>query len=77
MNEVELVVCNDREFTVEPQWNRARHSLKQKFIIDYIVTDFNLLQVSGSAQVDTVDIGKSHHFLVWMELDRTVKTTGD
>ena len=26
-------------------------------------------------QVDTVDIGKSDHFLVWMELGRTVKTT--
>ena len=72
LNEVELVVCNGREFTVEPQWTRARPSLKQKSIIDYIV---NLLQVSGSVQVDTVDIGKSDHFLVWMELGRTVKTT--
>ena len=62
---------------MEPQWNRARHSLKQKCTTDYIVTDFNLLHVSGSVQVDTVDIGKSHHFLVWMELDRTVKTMGD
>ena len=42
---------------------------------DYIVTDYNLLQVSGSVQVDTVDIGKSDHFLVWMEMGRTVKTT--
>ena len=57
---------------MEPQWTRARPSLKQKSIIDYIV---NLLQVSGSVQVDTVDIGKSDHFLVWMELGRTVKTT--
>ena len=47
------------------------------FFIDYIVTDFNLLHVSGSVQVDTTDIGKSDHFLVWMELCRTVKTTGD
>ena len=76
LNEVELVVCNGREFTVEQQWTRARPSLKQKSIIDYIVTDSNLLQVSGSLQVDTVDIGKSDHFLVWMELGRTtVKTT--
>ena len=75
LNEVELVVCNGREFTVEPQWTRARPSLKQKSIIDYIVTNSNLLQVSGSVQVDTVDIGKSDHFLVWMELGRTVKTT--
>ncbi len=75
LNEVELVVCNGREFTVQPQWTRARTSLKQKSITDYIVTDFNLFQVSGSVQVDTVDIGKSDHFLVWMELGRTVKTT--
>ena len=69
LTEVELVVhvCNGREFTVEPQWTRARPSLKQKSIIDYIVTDSNLLQVSGSVQVDEADIGKSDHFLVWME----------
>ena len=48
LNEVELVVCNGREFAVEPQWTRARPSLKQKSIIAYIVTDSNLLQVSGS-----------------------------
>ena len=54
---------------------RARPPLKQKSITDYIVTDSNLLQVSGSVQVDTVDIGKSDHFLIWMELGRTVKTT--
>ena len=49
LTEVGLVVCNGCEFTVEPQWTRARPSLKQKSIIDYIV---NLLQVSGSVQVD-------------------------
>ena len=59
---------------MEPQWTRARLSLKQKSVIDYIVTDSNLLQVSGSVQVDETDIGKSDHFLVWMELGRTVKT---
>ena len=68
LNEVELVVCNGPEFTVELT------SLKQKSIIDYIVTDYNLLQVSGSVQVDTMDMEKSDHFLVWMELGRTVKT---
>ncbi len=55
---------------MEPQWTRARPSLKQKSIIDYIVTDSNLLQVSGSVQVDTVDIGKS-----LSGMGRTVKTT--
>ena len=74
LTEVELVICNGREFNVESQWTRARPSLKQKSIIDYIVTDSNLLQVSGSVQVDDTDIGKSDHFLVWMELGRTVKT---
>ena len=33
------------------------------------------MQVSGSVLVDTTDIGKSDHYLVWMELGRTVKTT--
>ena len=74
LTEVELVICNGREFSVEPQWTRARPALKQNSIIDYIVTDSNLLQVSGSVQVDDTDIGKSDHFLVWMELGRTVKT---
>ncbi len=35
---VDLVVCNGREFSVEPQWTRARPSPKQKSIIDYIDT---------------------------------------
>ena len=47
LNEVELVVCNGREFTVEPQWTRARPSLKQKSIIDYRVTDSNLCRFQG------------------------------
>ena len=59
MNEVELVVCNGHKFTVEPP----------------LFTDYNFLQVSGSVQVDTMDMEKSDHFLVWMELGRTVKTT--
>ena len=68
LTEVELVVCNGCEFTVEPQWSRGRPSLKQRSIIDYKVIDSNLLQVPGSVQVDKTDIGKSDHFLVWMEL---------
>ena len=39
LNEVELVVCNGRKLVVEPEWTRVRSSLKQKSIIDYIVTD--------------------------------------
>ena len=43
---------------------RPSNSLKQKSIIDYIVTDSNLVQVSGSVQVDTTVEGKSNliHF---------------
>ena len=33
-----MVVCNGRKFMVEPEWTRFRPSLKQKFIIDYIIT---------------------------------------
>ena len=52
---------------LSPQWTRAR-PLKQKSIIDnIIVTDFNLLQVSGNVQVDTMDIGKLNHFLSGMD----------
>ena len=35
LNEVEFVVCNGHEFTVEPQWTRTRLSLKQKSIMEY------------------------------------------
>ena len=38
-NEVELVVCNDRKLVIEPKSTRVRPSLKQKFIIDYTITD--------------------------------------
>ncbi len=47
---------------MEPQWTRT---LKQKSIIDYVITDSK--QVPGSVQVDTTDIGTSDHFLVWMD----------
>ena len=42
LNEVELVVCNGRKLVIEPEWTRVRPSLKQKSIIDYIVTDGDL-----------------------------------
>ena len=50
----------------EPESTRIRPSLKQKSIIDYIITDAQLLEVSGNVHVD----GSSDHFLVWMELGR-------
>ena len=66
-SEVELVVCNGRSLVVEPEWTRVRPTLKQMSIIDYVITDAQLMAASGMVQVD---IGCSNHFLVWMELGR-------
>ena len=57
----------------EPEWTRIRPSLKQKSIIDYIITDAQLLEVSGYVHVDGTDIGSSDRFLVWMELGQASK----
>ena len=38
--EVDLVSCNGRTFVTEPEWTRIRPGLKQKSIIDYIITDW-------------------------------------
>ena len=54
---------------------RIRPSLKQKSIIDYIITDAQLLEVSGNVHVDGTDIGSSDHLLVWMELGRASKAS--
>ena len=75
LNEVELVVCNGRKLVVEPEWARVRPSLKQKSIIDYVITDAQLMAVSGNVHVDTADIGCSDHFLVWVELGRAAKNS--
>ena len=63
LNEVELMVCNGRKLVSEPEWTRIRPSLKQKSIIDYIITNSQLLQVSGNMHVDSTDIGSSDHLL--------------
>ena len=55
LNEVEMVVCNGRKFMLEPEWTRVRPSLKQKSIIDYIITDPQLMAVSGNVHVDNTD----------------------
>ena len=68
LNEVKLVVCNGRKLAIEPEWTRVRPSLKQKSIIDYIIT-------SGDVLVDSVDVGCSDHFLLWMELGIACKLT--
>ena len=52
----------------EPEWARIRPGLKQKSIIDYIITDMQMLKTSGKLCVDRTDIGISDHFLLWLEL---------
>ena len=64
------MVCNGRSLVVEPEWTRARPTLKQMSIIDYVVTDAQLMAASGKVQVDNTDIACSDHFLVCMELGR-------
>ena len=76
LNEVELVACNGRKLVTEPEWTRVRPSLNQKSIIDYIVTDAQLMKASGYVHVDSTDVGCSDHYLVWMELGRTTKLLG-
>ena len=65
LNEVELVL--------EPEWTRVRPSLDRKSVIDFIVTDVQLMRESGEVNVDSTDIGVSDHFLVWLELGRVAK----
>ena len=73
MNELELVICNGRRCVSEPEWTRVRPSLDQKSVIDYIITDAQLLRESGDVCIDSTDIGMSDYFLVWLELGRTAK----
>ena len=63
-----MVVCNGIKFMLEPEWTRVMPSLKQKSIIDYIITDPQLMAVSGNVHVHNTG---SDHFLVWMELGMT------
>ena len=64
---------NGRQLVTEPEWTRVRSSLKQRSVIDYVITDSHLMNESGVVQVDSTDIGPSNHFLVWIELCRTTK----
>ena len=71
LNELELVICNGRQCVSEPEWTRVRPSLDQKSVIDYIITDAQLLRESGDVCIDSTDIGMSDHFLVcWVEQQR-------
>ena len=75
MKYIDLMICNGRKLVSEPEWTRVRPSLKQKSIIDYIITDAQLLEVSGNVHVDGTDIRSSDHFLVWMKLGQASKTS--
>ena len=57
----------------EPEWTRIRPGLKKKSIIDYIITDMQMLKKSGKLCVDRTDIGIFDHFLLWLELGRLTK----
>ena len=66
LNEVKLRICNGRKLVSESEWTRVRLSLQQNLIIiiDYVITDAQLLAMSGNVHVDGTDIGSSDHFLV-------------
>ena len=71
LNELELVIlCNGRRCVSEPEWTRVRPSLDQKSVIDYNITDAQLLRESGDVCIDSTDIGMSDYFLVWLEQQR-------
>ena len=44
LTEVALVSCNGLTFVTEPEETRIRPGLKQKSIIDYIITDMQMLK---------------------------------
>ena len=49
---------------LEPEWTRVRPSLDQKSVLDFIVSDVQLMKQSGEVHVDSPDIVTSDHFLV-------------
>ena len=44
-----LRVTSGRKLVTEPEWTRVRH---QKSVIDYIVTDAQLMKASGYVHVE-------------------------
>ena len=73
LTKVDFVFCNGRTFVMEPEWTCIRPGLKQKSIIDYIITDMQMLKKFGKLCVDRTDVGISDHFLLWLELGRLTK----
>ena len=51
------MVCNGRRLVLDPEWTRVRPSSEQKSIIDYIITDTQLMVASGEVHVESTDIG--------------------
>ena len=72
-NEVELVICNGRKLVPEPEWTRIRPSVGQRSVIDFIITDLQLMRESGDMHVDSTDIGTLDHFLVSLKVGRVAK----
>ena len=64
MNEAEWVIFNGRSLVPETEWTRVRPSLNQIPLIDYAITDTQLMKESSIVKVDTTDIGASDYFLV-------------
>ena len=62
---LDLVICNGRRLASEPEWTRVRPSLGQRSVIDYVVTDIQLMRESGEVQVDATDKGTSA--ILWCE----------
>ena len=52
-------------------WTTVRPSLKQKSIMDYIITDALLMEMSGNVHVSSTDIGSSDHFFSSMDIIRS------
>ena len=75
LTEVDLVSCNGRTFVMELEWTHIRPGLKQKSIIDYIITDMQMLKKSGKLCVDRTDIGISDHFLLLVGIRTFNKTS--
>ena len=77
MQESDLVLWNNREFCIEPQWTRIMPSLGQHSIVDYVASDRHLVNCSSFVHVDFADIGSSDHLLLWVELGKVKKPRCD
>ena len=77
MQQSDLVLWNNREFCIEPQWTRIMPSLGQHSIVDYVASDRHLMSCSSFVHVDSTDVGSSDHLLLWVELGKVKKPRCD